>query len=315
MSVPPIRFSLQADLDSDPRAWRDLALKAEDSGFDALLIGDHPGITAAPFAALAAAAAATSSLKVGTYVLNAGVRDPFALASDAATLDVISGGRFILGLGAGHTPAEWRMTGLDYPSPAARAGRLVEMVEVVTRLLRGEVVTHHGRYLRLDDALLSAPRPVQPVIPLLIGGNGSAVLRLGGRHADVVSLSGAQRTLADGHHHEVDWTNAAISPRVALVRDASGDRAPDSQPPVLDALVQHVGITDDRVAAAELVASRVSGATPADVLGSPFVLLGTLDELAEEVTRHHARWGFTSYVVRTGAIDAVAALIERLRRV
>ena len=78
-----------------------------------------------------------------------------------ATLDVLSNGRFILGLGAGHTPVEWTMTGRDYPTPAERVGRFVETVDVVTRLLAGEVVTHHGRYVHVDDAFLLAPRPVQ----------------------------------------------------------------------------------------------------------------------------------------------------------
>ena len=160
--------------------WLDLAQKAEDSGFDALYVADHLGVTASPFAALAAAAGVTSTLKLGTYVLNVGIRYPLAIASDAATIDVLSNGRFILGLGAGHTPAEWAMTGRDYPSAAARVGRLVETVDVVTKLLAGEVVTHHGRYVHVDDAFLLTPRPVQDPIPLLIGGNGAQVLRLGG---------------------------------------------------------------------------------------------------------------------------------------
>lgn len=310
MPAPAIRFGLQAGLDLDTRAWLDLAKKAEDSGFDALYVADHLGATASPFAALTAAALATSTLRVGTYVLNVGIRDPLAIASDAATLDVLSNGRFVLGLGAGHTPAEWIMTGRDYPTPADRVGRLVETVEVVTKLLRGEVVTHHGRYVQVDDAFLLAPRPVQPTIPLLIGGNGARVLRLGGRSADIVSLSGLVRTLEDGHRHEVDWSDAAIDGCVAHVSDAS----PDQPRPVLDALVQHVGITEHRVEAAVRVARFVPGANAAHIIGSPYTLLGTIEQLADEVVQHYERWGFTSYVVRADAIDATAALIDRLRR-
>jgi alkanesulfonate monooxygenase SsuD/methylene tetrahydromethanopterin reductase-like flavin-dependent oxidoreductase (luciferase family) len=171
-------------------------------------------------------------------------------------------------------------------------------------------VTHHGRYLHVDDAFLLVPRPVQSTIPLLIGGGGARVLRLGGRHADIVGLTGMGRTLEDGHRHEVDWSDGAIDRSVAQVRDAS----PDQQVPVLDALVQHVGITEHRVKAAERVASHVPGASAAHILGAPYTLVGTLDQLADEVRQHQARWGFTSYVVRTDAIDAVAALIDRLRR-
>jgi probable F420-dependent oxidoreductase len=305
---PTIRFGLQAGLDTDPRAWLDLARRAEDSGFDALYVADHLGVTASPFAALAAAAGVTTTLKLGTYVLNVGVRDPLSIASDAATVDVVSNGRFVLGLGAGHTPAEWAMTGRAYPSAAERVGRLVETVDVVTRLLAGEVVAHHGRHVHVDDAFLLTPRPVQEAIPLLIGGNGAQVLRLGGRVADIVSLSGLGRTLEDGHRHESQWSEAAITERVWLVRDASP--APDR--PILDALVQHVGITEDRAKAAEQTARHVPGAKPADIIGAPYMLLGTVDQLAEEVRQHYERWGFTSYVVRADVLDAAAALIDRL---
>jgi probable F420-dependent oxidoreductase len=307
--VPTIRFGLQAALDRDTRAWLDLAKKAEDSGFDTLYVADHLGATASPFAALTAAALATSTLRVGTYVLNVGIRDPLTIASDAATLDVLSNGRFVLGLGAGHTPAEWTMTGREHPTAADRVGRLVETVEVVTKLLRGEVVTHHGRFVHVDDAYLLAPRPVQPTIPLLIGGNGPRVLRLAGRSADIVSLTGLGRTLDDGHRHEVDWSDAAIDRCLAHVSGA----APEQTRPVLDALVQHVGITEHRVDAAVRVAEFIPGAKAAHIIGSPYTLLGTLDQLADEVVQHYERWGFTSYVVRADALDATAALIDRLR--
>ena len=221
----------------------DLAVKVEDLGFDALYVADHIGIAPSPFAALAAAASVTTALRLGTYVVNCGVRDPLTLASDTATLDQLSDGRVVLGLGAGHTPAEWTMSGHPYPSAAQRVGRLGEMVDVVNALLRGEAVTFHGRYLDLDEAVLSEPRPVQDKIPVLIGGNGRGLLGLAGRAADIVGLTGLGRTLDDGHRHDVDWRAESIDERVALVRAAGAGR---TVAPVLDALVQHVAITDDR---------------------------------------------------------------------
>src|SRR5439155_26078632 len=119
-------------------------------------------------------------------------------------------GRFILGLGAGHTPVEWTMEGRDYPSGGARVTRLAEMVEVITRLLCGEVVTFHGEYVHTKEALLLAPRPVQDHVPLLLGGNGKHLLRIGARHADIVSLTGLGRTLQDGHRHRADWSAEVI---------------------------------------------------------------------------------------------------------
>ncbi len=118
-----ITFAVQLELGPDPRAFVALARKAEDIGCRAVYVADHPGATADPFASLAALAGATT-LRLGTYVLNAGVRDPLTIASAAATLDVLSGGRVVLGLGAGHTPAEWAMLGREPPSAAA-CGSLV----------------------------------------------------------------------------------------------------------------------------------------------------------------------------------------------
>ena len=215
----------------------------------------------------------------------------------------------ILGLGAGHTSAEWTMTGSPYPSPAQRVGRFAEMVHVVTSLLRGDVVTYHGRYLHLDDAFLLAPRPVQSKIPLLIGGNGTQLLRDAGRAADIVSLTGLGRTLEDGHRHTADWSPAAIDVRVGIVREV----APQPEHVVLDALVQHVEITDHRVEAAERHALTAPGLTTSDVLDAPYALIGTLDQIVEELTNHRERWGFTSYVVRADALDLAARLVERTR--
>lgn len=310
MTAGQIRFGVQAAPRASAQEWSDLAVKIEDVGFDALYVADHVGVTPSPFPALAAAAAVTSTLRLGTYVLNCGIRDPLALASDAATLDQLSGGRLVLGLGAGHTPTEWSMSGSVYPSAAARVARLAEMVDVVTALLRGEVVTHHGRYLNVDEAFLLAPRPVHAKIPLLIGGNGRALLGMAGRSADVVSLTGLGRTLADGHRHEVDWRAEAVDERVAIVRAAAEPRTDDL---VFDALVQYVEITDRRDDAAANCARFVSGSTASDVLAAPYVLVGTVDQLVEEIGEHEDRWGITSYVVRSDAIDMVAQIIERLR--
>jgi probable F420-dependent oxidoreductase len=311
MTGPPIRFGVQASPESGAAAWLDLAVRAEDLGFDALYVADHIGVGPSPFTALAAAAAVTSTLRLGTYVVNCGVRDPLALASDAATLDQLSDGRVVLGVGAGHTPAEWTMTGRPYPTPAERVGRLVEMVEVVGALLRGgDTVTYHGRYLDLVEAVLVEPRPAQARIPLLVGGNGPALLRLAGRAADVVGLTGLGRTLPDGHRHEVDWRRDAIDARVALVRRAAEGRDPA---PVIDALVQHVEITDDRDAAAARCAQMAPGMTAADVVSAPYALVGSTDELVEELIGHRERWGISSYVVRVPAIDLVAPIIERVR--
>jgi len=124
--------------------WVELAKATDHSGFDCLYVADHLGSSATPFAALAAAAVVTDTVRPGTCVLNAGLREPLSLAAELATLDALSSGRTVFGVGAGHTPAEWTMLGLEYPQAGERVDRLIELVSAVRLLLTGEPVTTRG---------------------------------------------------------------------------------------------------------------------------------------------------------------------------
>ncbi|GAB3941938.1 hypothetical protein GCM10027614_28120 [Micromonospora vulcania] len=151
-----ITFSIQAS-PSDAASWRELAQRAESAGYDALLVGDHPGARPTPFVALAAAASVTSTLGLGSYVSNAGVREPALLAADVATLDLISDGRARFGIGAGHTPAEWRAVGRERPDVAGRVRRCIAVAEAVRALLDGEEVTVDSADLTVHGARLDRP--------------------------------------------------------------------------------------------------------------------------------------------------------------
>jgi probable F420-dependent oxidoreductase len=302
-----IAFAVQAQ-PQDAASWAALARRAESDGFEALTVADHPGLTASPFVALAAAASATTTIRLGTYVANCGVREPVQLASDVATLDLLSNGRALLGLGAGHTPAEWTMSGRAYPVPAARVARLIETAQVVTRLLAGERVTLHGAAMRIDDAVLEAPRPHSRV-PLLVGGGNRALLQFAAQTADIVAMSGLGRTLADGHRHEVRWREADVEAIVDIVREHARARP---RPPRLDALVQHVELTDDRDTVADRLCGLAPGLEPASVLACPFVLIGTEAQLVDEVGAHAARWGIDRFTVRADAMAPIARVIARL---
>ena len=304
-----ITFALQAGL-RDAITWSTLARKAEKARFDAFLVADHPGVTASPFVALATAAAATSKITLGTYVVNVGVRDPLQIAADVATLDVVSGGRAQLGIGAGHTPAEWTMTGTPYPGPRAWITRLIESALVIQGLLAGDRVTYLGEHIVTESAALAEPRPLQRRVPLLVGGNNHRLLQFGGEHADFVGIAGLGKTLADGHQHEVRWSEEAIDETVAVIRSGAGAR---ENPPKIDALVQHVEVTNNREGAAIALAERVPGLHPADALSCPFVLIGSEAEMANQVRHHHERWGISRYTVRVDAFDVAARLIKWLK--
>jgi probable F420-dependent oxidoreductase len=277
-------FSLQA-LPDDAAGWLDLARRAEEIGFEALYVADHPGSCASPFVALAAAAAVTSQLRLGSYVVNAGVREPILLASDVATLDVVSGGRAILGLGAGHTPAEWAAIGKVRPGVRARVDHCIAVAEQTRRMLAGDG--------------MDQPRPVQDPVPLLIGGGNTRLLGWAAEHADIIGLAGLGRTLDDGHRHEARWSGDQIDAQVEL----AGGKP-------IEALVQLVQVTDD---AGAVYAEWADDSSPSeDVLAaSPYMLVGTIEEIAAKIKAVESRWGITRFAVRRSAIDVVEALLRR----
>ena len=288
-------------------SWRALAVEVEEAGFDGLYVADHPGSGPAPFVALAAAAAVTERIRLGTCVVNAGVWDPLTLASALATLDVVSDGRAVLGVGAGHTPQEWTSTGRPYPSPGERVDRMEELVMATRRLLAGETVSHQGTCFSLVDAALDHKHLMQEPAPLVIGGNGPRVLRFGARHADVVGVTGLGRTLADGHSHEVDWTRSAIARTVEIVRSTA--EAAGRQPQI-EALVQHVEITDDAAAAAARLLEHVPGATVDDLLDAPFVWIGTVEEIRSRLLAHQTDLGIDRYMVRAAALSDARRVMD-----
>lgn len=286
MTVPdvvPIRFNLQARPNGRDE-WLALARDAEADGFESLFVADHPGSTASPFVALAAAAAVTQRIRLGSYVANSGVWDPMLLAGELATLDCLSDGRAVFGIGAGHTPREWTDRGLEYPSARARVVRMIEVAEATRDWLEH----------------LDAPRPVQPRIPLLVGGNGRTVLRFAAAHADIVGVTGLGATLADGHSHETRWSAAAIDDDIGWLRD--GARQVE-----LDALVQFAVLTHDRTEAVAALAAEYE-LPAADILECPFAFVGTAEEIAAEMVDHANRWGIGRYTVRPDARDVVAAV-------
>ena len=291
----------------DATSWLALARKCEDLGFDSLLAADHPGARPSPFVVLAAAAAVTSRIGLGSYVSNGGIREPLLLASDVATLDLVSGGRARLGLGAGHTPAEWLNVGRERPSVTDRVDRCIAMAEVIRDLLAGSDVDVDTQVLKVRGRL-AGPIPVSSRIPVTIGGGNSRLMRWAGEHADIVGLTGLGRTLPDGYGHEARWRIEQFQSQLDHVHAGAANR--DGEP-VLEALVQMVAVTDDPgQAVAELSAEL--GVGEEDLLSIPFLLVGNEKEIVEALVERRRRWGISRLVVREDAIEALAPLLPQI---
>ncbi|MFD4180479.1 TIGR03621 family F420-dependent LLM class oxidoreductase, partial [Rhodococcus sp. NPDC058514] len=171
------------------RRFVKLAQKAEELGYDSFMIPDHLGNQVGPIAALGALAVATDKIRIGTAVLANGFRHPAVLAKDAATIDVLSGGRLELGIGAGWMKEEFDKGGITYDSPGVRIAKLAESLEILDTLLRGQECNFQGEYYQING-LKGSPRPRQgPRPPIVVGGGGPKMLALAAKYADIISLA------------------------------------------------------------------------------------------------------------------------------
>ena len=294
---------LSARIEGDPVA---AAVRAEELGFDIVSSADHVGPGWAPMPTLSAVAAATTRIRLGTLVLNNDMRNPVQLAWEASTIDRLSGGRFELGLGAGHTPDEYDATGIECSAPAGRKRRLAESVEIIRDLLDGKSVDHDGEHHRITRARID--RSEQQHLPILVGGNGTALLAHAGGHADIVGLQGLGRTRGDGHSHEVKSSTERLDEQIEQVRVGAGARFDDIE---FNAMVQVVQITDDREAALAKVCEQVDGLSMDDASTTPYLLIGTVDEIVQHMTTCTERWGINYFAVRE--LDDFEPILRALR--
>lgn len=138
-----------------------------------------------------------------------------------------------------------------------------------------------------------------------MGGNGAELLAHAGAHADIVGLQGLGRTLEDGHRHEVRWSPDWLDTQLDQIRSGAGDRFDQIE---LNALVQTVQITDDKAGVVDSICDSVEGLTPADVEAIPYVLVGTIDDIINQIHRCRERWGISYFAVRD--LDTFAPVID-----
>ena len=288
--------------------------RAENYGYDTIFAADHLG-DAAPFQAVVAAAAATDRLRVGTLVINVPFWNPALLAREIATADILTGGRLEVGLGSGHMKWEFDEAGISWEPYGARADRLSATISELSRLFGGdgyEQQTELRQWLGFPPLL-----PIQrrgfgghgP--PLLVGGSGDRVLRIAAETADIVGIGGLFQVRGQPPGVFRLCTAAEADDRVRFARDCAGKRADKIE---WHALTQVVTVTDDRRTAAAGLAEQYRGpVTAEEILDNPFLLVGTVEEMAEQIIRNRARYGFTYYTVHEPYLDTFAPVIGRVR--
>lgn len=302
----PFRFAVTSSWAPSGEAWLARARRAEALGYDVLLMPDHLGRQLSPLAALAAAAAVTSRLRVGSFVFANDYRHPLVLAREAATIDLLSGGRLELGLGAGWNVPDYRRLGRPYDPPAVRVDRLAEAVPLLKRLLAGETVEHDGSHYHLHGAIAGLLPVQRPRPPLLIGGGGPRMLRLAAREADIVGL--LPQFDPRGRPILRQATEGATARKVALVREAAGARFEQLE---LNVIVSDAGLIGSGAGplASTLTLGKGAGA---GLIGTPYVLYGTLSRLRDLLLRRRERLGISYYALPARTMETMAPLVEAL---
>jgi probable F420-dependent oxidoreductase len=294
----PFRFGVVSAAARSADDWLTRARHIESLGFDTLVMPDNLQYTLAPLPALAAAAAVTSTLRLGTYVLANDLRHPVLLAKDVATLDVLSGGRVELGLGAGRpdAAAENRVLGLPFDSGAVRVARLGEALAVLKALFSGQKPPSGGSYYTAAVEAEVSPRPVQqPHPPILVAGAGRQMLGLAAREADIIAL-GLPPTA----------TEADAAERVGWIRDAAGER------------FARIELSINLMAVGDQVPYWIGkqmglSARQLAESGSIAAITGTPDQMCQQLVDRRQRLGLSYVLVSDELMQAFAPVVERLK--
>jgi probable F420-dependent oxidoreductase len=301
----PFRFGVVAAQIQSRTDWISKVRKAEDLGYDALLVVDHITTSLGPLVSLAVAAEVTTKIRLGTFVLCNDFRHPAFLAKELATLDLLSEGRFEFGLGAGYLPSDYQQSGLIQDSVGTRLERFEEAIHLYKKLFHEEMVHFQGKYYTVTGAQ-GLPRPAQrPFPPIYIGGGGKRVLSFAAREANIVGI--AHKNSA----HGMDLANTTGEPtaqKIAWVREAAGERFNQLE---LSIMAFRVVVTNQRDQVAQQIGGRF-GISPAQALDSMQLLIGTVDQITETLWQRRESYGLSYIVILEESLDAFAPIVARL---
>jgi probable F420-dependent oxidoreductase len=303
------RFGVQLAGAASAAEWSALARRAEDLGYSTLFLPDHFEDQLAPVPALVAAADATSTLRVGTLVWGNDYKHPVVLAKEAATIDVLSGGRLEFGLGAGWLNTDYERAGIGKDPAGVRVARLGEALNVVRGLWGDGPFSFSGKHYRITD-LDGLPKPVQRSgPPVIVGGGRPRVLALAGQHADIVGLNPALTKGVVDAEAAHDTIPERLDEKVRWLREGAGERFDDLE---LNILVFLVNVADGARSELEGTAS-LFGVTPEQLVASPYAWVGSVGEVCDDLRAARDRWG-TSYFVVQGeaAMEAAAPVVAEL---
>jgi probable F420-dependent oxidoreductase len=320
-----MRFGIQTGW-NDAAKLHDLAQTAEGLAFDTVYFPDHlvhegperqrsEEAAYDPIVQAAVVAQATRRVRIGHLVLCNLFRHPAVTARSLATLDELSGGRMIAGLGTGWTETEFSMTGLPFPDIATRLRMLAEALVCIRGLWEGSPFSFAGEFYRFSEAVL-LPRPVQrPHPPFLLGGSGRGLLRIAARHADAVNIiAGTGRTGYIAMSEVGKLTDSTFRSKVRFLRDETEREGRDPRSIAVSQTLFTVLLTDSAAATRATAESfgQMLGAPPEEVVRSPLSLIGTPEECVTELQRRAREWGIEETIFAVRSDDVLRRLGEQV---
>ncbi|HEX6657867.1 MAG TPA: TIGR03621 family F420-dependent LLM class oxidoreductase [Ilumatobacter sp.] len=300
------RFGAKAVKATSAKEWTDLVRQVEDLGYESFHMDDHFGNQLGVVPALMAAAAATSTLLVGPHVAGVDFRNPVLFAKECATIDLLSEGRFTLGIGAGWSEKDYAIAGIHQDNALTRIGRVREAVQIMKGLWGDGPFSFAGEHYRVAE-VDAVPKPASR-IPMMIGGGGPKILAVAAEHADIVGIN--PKIVGRAINPESMATTAAdaMDEKVDAVRAAAGDRFAELE---LQVQIFKTVVTDRPQETAEQLAPAF-GLPPEEALVSPHALAGTPEEMVEDLLAGRERWGISYIGVSADALDAMAPVVNRL---
>jgi len=303
----PFRFGVQASGPTDRAGWQELARKVEDLGYSTLSVADHFDRPMAPIPALTMAAAATENLIVASIVLANDFRHPAVAAHEAATLDLLSDGRFQLGIGAGWQTTDYTQTGIALDAPSVRIARLGEAVEIIKQCFTAEPFSFNGEHYTIDGLTGSAGSSDRHP-PILMGGGGPKMLRAAATHADIVGINPKLAAGVFDASAGPDATLERTREKLGWIREAAAERFSEIE---LQVRIHIAALTDDPVGLAEAMAPPM-GLTTEQAMASPHSLVGSVEQIADKLRGLNEELGLSYFTWNADDAEALAPIVAAL---
>jgi probable F420-dependent oxidoreductase len=309
-----IRFGVALGFPETLAQWQDQARKVEDLGYDVLQVADHLGRQWSPLLALLAAAQVTTRLRFGTQVIANDFRHPVVLAKEVATLDLLTGGRYELGIGVGHPAtsptgrSDYAQLGREMDAPGPRVDRLRESLQVVKAFMaNSEPFDYGGSFFDLHS-IVPFPKPMQrPHPPIMVAGAGPRMLRLAAREADIINIAPRPPIKGTTSRGSTGF-GLSIHDELNIMREAAGARFGDLE---LCVFGDRSVVTDHPAEEKQKLADDFGIGMDA-LEEMPHTLIGDTSAIGDRILEHRERYGISYRIVLGAQIDAYAPIVKRL---